>query len=84
MQLPGYFVAAGMNSGGIASAGGVGKVMAEWIISGDPPAGTWPVDIRRFGEMHNNRRYLRERVKEILRESCLTCICLKVKLKVTT
>ncbi|XP_019628751.1 PREDICTED: pyruvate dehydrogenase phosphatase regulatory subunit, mitochondrial-like [Branchiostoma belcheri] len=65
-ELPGYFVAAGMNSGGIASAGGVGKVMAEWIISGDPPAGTWPVDIRRFGEMHNNRRYLRERVKEIL------------------
>ncbi|XP_019629227.1 PREDICTED: pyruvate dehydrogenase phosphatase regulatory subunit, mitochondrial-like [Branchiostoma belcheri] len=65
-ELPGYFVAAGMNSGGIASAGGVGKVMAEWIISGDPPAGTWPVDIRRFGEMHNNRRYLRERMKEIL------------------
>ena len=36
-ELRGYFVGTGFNAFGIASAGGAGKVLAEWILDGDPP-----------------------------------------------
>jgi len=64
--LAGFFVAAGFNSAGIASAGGAGKALAEWIEAGEPPMDLWEVDIRRFGGFHNNPRYLRDRVVESL------------------
>lgn len=65
-QVQNYFVAAGMNSMGIAYAGGVGKYMAEWIVNGETSLGVdlWSMDIRRFVDMHNNRKFLKERVKE--------------------
>jgi glycine cleavage system aminomethyltransferase T/glycine/D-amino acid oxidase-like deaminating enzyme len=65
-ELKGCFVAAGLNSIGLQSAGGVGKVMAEWIRDGIPPADLWTVDIRRNMPFQNNRKYLRERVTESL------------------
>ncbi len=65
-ELKGCFVAAGLNSIGLQSAGGVGKVMAEWIRDGIPPADLWAVDIRRNMPFQNNRKYLRERVTESL------------------
>jgi sarcosine dehydrogenase len=37
-----------MNSSGIASAGGAGFALAEWIIAGEPTMDLWAVDIRRF------------------------------------
>lgn len=42
-ELKGCFVAAGLNSIGLQSAGGVGKVMADWIRDGIPPADLWAV-----------------------------------------
>src|SRR5579872_5553927 len=60
------YVAAGFNSVGIASAGGAGKYLAEWMIEGEPTLDLWSVDIRRFGPWANNRAYLRERVTEVL------------------
>ena len=42
-------VGAGFNAFGIASAGGAGRALAEWIAAGEPPMDLWPVDIRRFG-----------------------------------
>ena len=51
-ELRGYFVGTGFNAFGIASAGGAGKVLAEWIVEGDPPFDLWPADIRRFAR-HN-------------------------------
>jgi len=60
------YVAAGFNSVGIASAGGAGKYLAEWIIGGEAPMDLWSVDIRRFMPWQNNRTYLRERVTEVL------------------
>ena len=42
-ELPGLFVAAGFNSTGIQSAGGAGKVLAEWIVGGHPPMDLWDV-----------------------------------------
>ncbi|HAV64633.1 MAG TPA: FAD-dependent oxidoreductase [Verrucomicrobiales bacterium] len=60
------FVAAGFNSVGIASAGGAGKCLAEWIVEGQPTMDLWSVDIRRFGPWANNREFLRARVVEVL------------------
>jgi len=65
-ELPGLFVAAGFNSTGIQSAGGAGKVLAEWIVGGHPPMDLWDVDIRRMQPFQGNKRYLAERVSESL------------------
>ena len=65
-ELEGCFVAAGLNSIGLQSAGGVGKVMAEWMRDGMPPADLWTVDVRRNMSFQINRRYLRDRVSESL------------------
>jgi heterotetrameric sarcosine oxidase gamma subunit len=65
-ELRHLFVAAGFNSVGIASAGGAGKYLAEWIMSGEPTLDLWSVDIRRFAPWANNRTFLRERVTEVL------------------
>ncbi len=65
-ELKNCFVAAGMNSIGLQSAGGIGKVMAEWIRDGHPPADLWEVDVRRNMPFQGNRKYLRERVSETL------------------
>ncbi len=65
-ELSHLWVAAGFNSVGIASAGGAGKYLAEWMIDGQPSIDLWSVDIRRFAPWANNRAFLRERVTEIL------------------
>lgn len=65
-ELANCFVAAGFNSIGIQSAGGVGQVLAEWIRDGRPPPDLWEVDVRRNLPFQSNRRYLRERVSETL------------------
>jgi 4-methylaminobutanoate oxidase (formaldehyde-forming) len=65
-ELRNLFVAAGFNSVGIASAGGAGKYLAEWMIEGRPTLDLWSVDIRRFGPIANSLPFLRERVTEIL------------------
>jgi 4-methylaminobutanoate oxidase (formaldehyde-forming) len=65
-ELENCFVAAGLNSIGLQSAGGIGKVMAEWIRDGHPPVDLWEVDVRRNMRFQGNRKYLRERVSESL------------------
>src|SRR5262249_50767985 len=59
-----FFVGAGFNSAGIASAGGAGRALAEWIVEGRPTMDLWPVDIRRFARWHGNARWLRARMVE--------------------
>jgi glycine cleavage system T protein len=61
----GFFVATGFCAHGIAGAGGVGKVMAEWITQGEPEVDAWKMDIRRFGGHYRSRRYALERAVEI-------------------
>jgi 4-methylaminobutanoate oxidase (formaldehyde-forming) len=63
-ELAGLFVACGFNSIGIQSAGGAGKVLAEWIVNGHAPMDLADVDIRRMQPFQSNARYLRERVSE--------------------
>jgi glycine cleavage system T protein len=65
-EVAGFYVAAGFNSIGIQSAGGAGKVLADWIIDGHPPFDLWDVDIRRCAPFQRNRRYLRDRTVEVL------------------
>ncbi|MCA0245365.1 MAG: FAD-dependent oxidoreductase [Proteobacteria bacterium] len=65
-QVRGFFVGAGFNSMGIASSGGAGMALAEWIVAGEPTMDLWPVDIRRFANFHGNDAWLRERVSETL------------------
>jgi len=61
-----FYVAAGFNSIGIASAGGAGKVLAEWIAAGEPPMDLWDVDIRRVAPFQGSPRYLRDRTVEMV------------------
>ena len=65
-ELKNCFVAAGLNSIGIQSAGGIGYVLAEWIRDSQPPADLWEVDVRRNMPFQSNRKYLQERVSESL------------------
>ena len=64
-ELDNCFVAAGFNAFGIAAGGGAGKMMAEWIIEGEPSLDIWPLDIRRFGPYHKSRAYNLERTREL-------------------
>lgn len=62
----GYFVAAGFNSLGILSSGGVGLVMSQWIVNGHPPMDVFDVDIRRTHRFQNNSNFLYDRTVESL------------------
>ncbi len=65
-NLKGCFISAGLNSIGLQSAGGIGKVMAEWMRDGYPPVDLWEVDVRRNMPFQGNRKYLQDRVSESL------------------
>ncbi len=65
-EVDNLFVAAGLNSIGIQSAGGIGQALAEWMRDGLPPVDLNSVDIRRNLPFQGNRRYLRDRVSETL------------------
>ena len=57
-----FYVATGMNSVGITSAGGAGMALATWIVQGYPEEDLWPVDVRRYNKWQNNLKYIEERV----------------------
>jgi 4-methylaminobutanoate oxidase (formaldehyde-forming) len=65
-EVRNLFVAAGFNSIGIQSAGGAGKVLADWMLDGHPPMDLWDVDIRRCMPFQRNKKYLRDRTVETL------------------
>ncbi|MFM8350375.1 MAG: FAD-dependent oxidoreductase, partial [Actinomycetales bacterium] len=65
-NLRNFYVAAGFNSVGIASAGGAGRALAEWIAGGEPASDLVSVDIRRFAPFQGNNQWLRARVGEVL------------------
>jgi len=65
-NLKNFYVAAGFNSLGILSGGGVGYVMSHWITEGRAPMDVWTVNLRRTHAWQNNDRYLEDRVVETL------------------
>ena len=64
-EVPGFWVAAGFCAHGLAGAGGIGKVMAEWIVEGEPEYDLWHMDIRRFGRHYRSQRYALARTTEV-------------------
>ncbi len=63
---PGLWIAAGMNSAGIAFAGGAGWALASWITEGVPPLDLSALDPARFSPAENGLTFLRARVTEAL------------------
>lgn len=61
----GFFVAAGMSLNGIAGAGGVGKILAEWILEGAPEWDMHEFDVRRFGAAYADRDFVAARTREV-------------------
>jgi sarcosine dehydrogenase len=53
-EVEGVYVGAGFNAFGIASGGGAGMALSEWIVKGRPPYDLAAVDIRRFGSELRN------------------------------
>ena len=64
-EVKNFFVAAGFCAHGIAAGGGVGKMMAEWIIEGDPSLDLWRLDIRRLSGHHGSQKYVLDRSIEV-------------------
>src|ERR1700693_2054939 len=54
-EVRGFWVAAGFCAHGLAGAGGMGRLVAEWIVDGRPGLDTWEMDSRRFGRHHSSR-----------------------------
>jgi 4-methylaminobutanoate oxidase (formaldehyde-forming) len=65
-NLRNYFVAAGMNSVGIIHGGGLGRLMATWIVDGRPDMDVTGFNIDRFQPYQLNPRYRAERTVETL------------------
>jgi 4-methylaminobutanoate oxidase (formaldehyde-forming) len=63
-DLKNFYIATGLVSTGIAAAPGVGKAVAEWIVEGEPTMDLWEVDIRRFHQFQNVKKYLHDRTVE--------------------
>jgi 4-methylaminobutanoate oxidase (formaldehyde-forming) len=62
--VKGFWVAAAFCAHGLAGAGGVGKVMAEWIAEGHPEWDMWRLDVRRFGANYSQQPYVLARTVE--------------------
>jgi heterotetrameric sarcosine oxidase gamma subunit len=65
-ELKNFFVAAGLNSLGILQSGGVGKIMAQWIVDGYCPVESQDIDIARCLPFQGNQQYLADRTVETL------------------
>ena len=65
-ELKNYFVAAGLNSIGILTGGGLGRVMAHWIINGRPDVDVTAMNIDRLHTYQANPEYRRTRTVESL------------------
>jgi glycine cleavage system aminomethyltransferase T/glycine/D-amino acid oxidase-like deaminating enzyme len=64
-QVRGFWVAAGFCAHGLAGAGGMGRLVAEWIVNGRPELDTWEMDSRRFGRHYTSREYTLARTREV-------------------
>src|SRR5258708_6000976 len=63
-EVKGFWAACGFCAHGGSGAGGVGKMIAEWIIDGEPSLDLLHMDIRRFCAYTTSRRYIATRVNE--------------------
>ena len=64
-DVRGLWTAAGFCAHGLAGAGGMGRLVAEWIAEGAPSLDTWEMDSRRFGQAYRSLEYTLARTKEV-------------------
>ncbi|MEX0816833.1 MAG: FAD-dependent oxidoreductase [Gaiellales bacterium] len=64
-DVRGFWVAAGFCAHGLAGAGGMGQLVAEWIVEGVPSLDVWHMDSRRFGRHYASREYTLARTIEV-------------------
>jgi glycine cleavage system aminomethyltransferase T/glycine/D-amino acid oxidase-like deaminating enzyme len=65
-EVRNYFVAAGLNSVGILTGGGIGRAMAQWIVDGRPDIDITGINIDRLHRYQGNREYRATRTVESL------------------
>ena len=65
-EVKNFFVCCGLNSIGIGSGGGVGKVTAEWLIKGHINQDIFSYDIKRFQKFHSELGFIKKRITETL------------------
>jgi 4-methylaminobutanoate oxidase (formaldehyde-forming) len=64
-EVRGLWTAAGFCAHGLAGAGGMGRLVAEWIVEGTPSLDAWEMDSRRFGRAYRSREYTLARTREV-------------------
>jgi 4-methylaminobutanoate oxidase (formaldehyde-forming) len=64
-EVPGFWVAAGFCAHGLAGAGGMGQLVAEWLVEGTPSLDVWEMDSRRFGRNYEDPEYTLARTVEV-------------------
>jgi len=65
-EIKNLFACCGLNSIGIGSGGGVGKVTAEWMMNGHINEDIFIYDIKRFEKFHSKKSFIKERITETL------------------
>ena len=65
-EIKNFFVCTGLNSIGIGSGGGVGKVTAEWLMTGHINEDIFNYDIKRFQKFHSEINFIKNRITETL------------------
>ena len=65
-QIDNFYVACGMNSKGIAASGGLGKILADWVVDGYPSGEITETDVRRNNPVQTSQSYVEARIPEAL------------------
>ena len=65
-EVKNFFVCCGLNSIGIGSGGGVGKITAEWLMTGHINEDIFSYDIKRFQKFHSELGFIKTRITETL------------------
>ena len=65
-EVKNLFLSCGLNSVGIGTGGGIGKVTAEWLITGHINEDIFNYDIKRFQKFHSELNFIKDRITESL------------------
>ncbi len=68
-EVDGLYVAAGMNSVGVMSSAGVGRVLADWMIDGEAPLDLWEVDVARVDPVTADQAHVSARMAEAVSDT---------------
>ena len=68
-EVDGLYVAAGMNSVGVMSSAGVGRVLADWMTEGEAPMDLWEVDVTRADPLAAAASHIETRMEEAVSDA---------------